>query len=83
MEMNGIKVQPSRLKELETTCCPFKGTGREDLQGSREEFNPNSPKQLGIILFEKAGLPVIKKTKTGYSTSVEVLNQLKEQARCQ
>ncbi|MDK6626655.1 DNA polymerase, partial [Klebsiella pneumoniae] len=37
----------------------------------------NSPKQLGHILFEKLNLPVIKKTKTGYSTSVEVLDQLK------
>ena len=41
-----------------------------------EEFNINSPKQLGIILFEKLGLPVIKKTKTGYSTDVETLEQL-------
>lgn len=41
-----------------------------------EEFNINSPKQLGVILFEKLGLPVIKKTKTGYSTDAEVLEQL-------
>lgn len=40
------------------------------------EFNLNSPKQLGEVLFEKLGLPVIKKTKTGYSTSVDVLEQL-------
>ncbi|HAP7886275.1 TPA: DNA polymerase I, partial [Enterococcus faecium] len=42
--------------------------------------NLNSPKQLGVILFEKMGLPVIKKTKTGYSTAVDVLEQLREQA---
>ena len=40
------------------------------------EFNINSPKQLGVILFEKLELPVIKKTKTGYSTSADVLEQL-------
>ncbi len=40
------------------------------------EFNINSPKQLGVILFEELGLPVIKKTKTGYSTNVDVLEKL-------
>ena len=42
-----------------------------------EEFNINSPKQLGVILFEKLGLPAEKKTKTGYSTDVETLNRLR------
>src|SRR5699024_1503444 len=41
-----------------------------------EPFNVNSPKQLGPILFEKLELPVIKKTKTGYSTAADVLEQL-------
>lgn len=41
-----------------------------------ETFNINSPKQLGVILFEKLKLPVLKKTKTGYSTDAEVLEQL-------
>ncbi len=45
-----------------------------DLAG--QDFNINSPKQMGEILFDKLGLPVIKKTKTGYSTSVEVLEKL-------
>ncbi|MGF1982874.1 DNA polymerase I [Lactococcus taiwanensis] len=45
-----------------------------DLAG--EEFNINSPKQLGVILFEKLQLPVGKKTKTGYSTAVDVLEEL-------
>jgi DNA polymerase-1 len=45
-----------------------------------ETFNINSPKQLGVILFEKMQLPVIKKTKTGYSTAVDVLEQLAPQA---
>ena len=41
-----------------------------------EKFNINSPKQLSVILFEKLGLPVIKKTKSGYSTDVSVLEEL-------
>ena len=45
-----------------------------DLAG--RQFNIASPKQLGVILFEELALPVIKKTKTGYSTNVEVLNEL-------
>jgi len=44
-----------------------------------EEFNINSPKQLGEILFEKLNLPVIKKTKNGYSTDVDVLEKLKKE----
>ncbi|MCD5488952.1 DNA polymerase I [Lactobacillus delbrueckii] len=81
MEMNGIKVQPSRLKELENDfAVRLKELEEKIYKEAGEEFNLNSPKQLGVILFEKLGLPVIKKTKTGYSTSVEVLNQLKEQS---
>ena len=41
-----------------------------------ENFNINSPKQLGVILFEKLGLPFAKKTKTGYSTSADILEKL-------
>lgn len=41
-----------------------------------EEFNINSPKQLGVVLFETLGLPPVKKTKTGYSTNAEVLEKL-------
>ena len=43
------------------------------------EFNLNSPKQLGVALFEKLGLPCKKKTKSGYSTNAEVLEELKDQ----
>ena len=56
---------------------------REDEQAiydmAGEEFNINSPKQLGVILFEKLGLPPVKKTKTGYSTNAEVLEKLRWQ----
>ena len=43
-----------------------------------EEFNINSPKQMGVILFDKLGLPSIKKTKTGYSTDAETLEKLED-----
>lgn len=81
MEITGIRVDANRLKEMR---IEFSDRLREIEQKiyaeAGEEFNLNSPKQLGVILFEKMGLPVIKKTKTGYSTAVDVLEQLKEQA---
>lgn len=81
MEIAGITVDPSRLHEMKGE---FSGRLQE-IEGriyeeAGEKFNINSPKQLGVILFEKMGLPVIKKTKTGYSTAVDVLEQLREQA---
>lgn len=77
MEFLGIKVDRktladmgeelnSRLEQLTVQIYEHAGT----------EFNINSPKQLGEILFDKLGLPVIKKTKTGYSTNAEVLEKL-------
>lgn len=81
MEITGIRVDAQRLREMG---IEFSERLREIEQTiykeAGEEFNLNSPKQLGVILFEKMGLPVIKKTKTGYSTAVDVLEQLKEQA---
>lgn len=81
MEIAGITVDPSRLHEMKGE---FSGRLQEIegriYQEAGEKFNINSPKQLGVILFEKMGLPVIKKTKTGYSTAVDVLEQLREQA---
>lgn len=77
MEYNGFKVDANKLEEynkilthrinmLEKTIYILAG----------EEFNINSTKQLGAILFDKLNLPVIKKTKTGYSTDSEVLEEL-------
>lgn len=81
MEITGIRVDAQRLREMGVE---FSERLREIEQKiyaeAGEAFNLNSPKQLGVILFEKMGLPVIKKTKTGYSTAVDVLEQLKEQA---
>ena len=53
---------------------------KEIYELSGEEFNLNSPKQLGVILFEKMGLKGGKKTKTGYSTAADVLEKLKNDA---
>ncbi len=77
MEFEGFKVDKEVLKGLdeEFTEKIDDITNRiYDLAGV--EFNINSPKQLGQILFDKLGLPVIKKTKTGYSTSHDVLVKL-------
>ncbi|KYD10801.1 DNA polymerase I [Heyndrickxia sporothermodurans] len=77
MESTGIKVDVQRLKEMGEEILGRLQTIEAkifDLAG--EMFNINSPKQLGIILFEKLELPVIKKTKTGYSTSADVLEKL-------
>ncbi|CAH2716108.1 DNA polymerase I [Neobacillus rhizosphaerae] len=77
MESCGIKVERDRLQmmgkelnerliEIEEKVCELAG----------EKFNINSPKQLGVILFEKLGLHSFKKTKTGHSTSADVLEKL-------
>lgn len=77
MEIEGFRVDKKMLKELETNFKKeIEDTQREIYELADEEFNINSPKQLGKILFEKLDLPVIKKTKTGYSTNAEVLEKL-------
>lgn len=77
MESTGFPVD---AKKLETLSEDFRGEvetyEKEIYELAGETFNIQSPKQLGVILFEKLGLPVIKKTKTGYSTDVEVLTKL-------
>lgn len=77
MEYTGIAVDEPMLEEVteEMThqVAALEGTA---WQQAGEEFNLNSPKQLGVLLFEKLGLPIIKKTKTGYSTDVSVLEAL-------
>lgn len=79
MEKEGFKVDSSKLTELgEKFKSEIKNTEKEIYELAEEEFNINSPKQLGKILFEKLDLPIIKKTKTGYSTNAEVLEQLSD-----
>lgn len=77
MEREGIRVQAEELKTYGEQL-----TGRIDdleqkiYEAAGEKFNINSPKQLGVILFEKLQLPHGKKTKTGYSTAADVLEKL-------
>ncbi len=77
MESDGVSVDRQVLedmgKDLESKLQDIEKKIHE-LAG--ESFNINSPKQLGVILFEKLGLPPIKKTKTGYSTAADVLEKL-------
>lgn len=79
MEYRGIKVDKDKLNELGIEFRKIiSGLESEIYELSGETFNINSPKQLGVILFEKLELPVIKKTKTGYSTNADVLEKLKD-----
>ena len=77
MEEEGIKVEAGELKkygdELGKKIVELE---KEIYEEAGEEFNINSPKQLGVILFENLGLPNGKKTKTGYSTAADVLDKL-------
>ncbi len=77
MESEGVKIDENRLNELSA----FLSHKTEELaqkiyEKAGETFNILSPKQLGTILFEKLELPVVKKTKSGYSTNAEVLDKL-------
>ncbi len=77
MELRGIRVNGDRLKAMGTELeSRLEAIEQEVYKLAGTEFNLNSPKQLGEILFEKLNLPVIKKTKTGYSTSADVLEKL-------
>ncbi|MDR6553302.1 DNA polymerase I [Paenibacillus qinlingensis] len=77
MEMRGIAVDAEGLKSLGVELGKQLDTIMSSIYKlAGVEFNINSPKQLGEILFEKLGLPASKKTKTGYSTDAEVLERL-------
>ncbi len=79
MEHQGIMVDPEKLKvisgDLEVT---LERLTEAIFAEAGEEFNINSPKQLGVVLFEKLGLPVLKRTKTGPSTAADVLEELSD-----
>lgn len=78
MEQWGVLVQRQALKEYGTKLgVRIQELEKEIWQRAGEEFNINSPRQLGNILFEKMHMPYGKKTKTGYSTSAEVLEKLR------
>lgn len=77
MEFNGITIDPVKLQDMMLKLGQeLKTLERVIINQAGEEFNINSPKQLGKILFEKMQLPIGKKTKTGYSTDIEVLESL-------
>src|SRR5690554_2106225 len=77
MERKGILISPSRLSELgDSFSRKIKDLKKDLYELAGEEFNISSPKQLGVILFERLNLPVIKKTKTGFSTDAGVLEEL-------
>ncbi|MGN9055362.1 DNA polymerase I [Bariatricus sp. HCP28S3_A7] len=77
MEQNGVKVEGEALRVYgEQLGGKITELEKEIYELAGEEFNINSPKQLGVVLFEHLGLPNGKKTKTGYSTAADVLDKL-------
>lgn len=79
MESRGVHVDKERLQKMGKELQKRLAQIQKDIYNlAGIEFNINSPKQLGEILFEKLNLPVIKKTKTGYSTSADVLDKLED-----
>ena len=77
MELAGIKMNTEALKEYGNELAgKIEELEKRIYEQAGETFNINSPKQLGVILFEKMQLPGSKKTKTGYSTSADVLEKL-------
>ncbi len=79
MEYQGAKIDKEVLKQLENQFGQEISILEKDIhQLAHKEFNIASPKQLGEVLFEDLKLPFAKKTKTGYSTSVDILNKLQD-----
>ena len=79
MEIVGVRVDVPYLEKLQVEFDERIRAIEKDIEiMAGEPVNPNSPKQLGHILFEVLELPVVKKTKTGYSTSAEVLEALRD-----
>lgn len=77
MESAGIYLNQARLDEMNIHMAQqISGLEQDIYDLAGELFNINSPKQLGEVLFTKLGLPALKKTKTGYSTNAEVLENL-------
>ena len=80
MEREGMQVDTDGIKQFSERLSTDIASLENDIYNlAGEKFNINSPKQLGVILFEKLGLPAKKKTKTGYSTNAEVLEALAEE----
>lgn len=79
MEHYGVRVDAQGVKDFGITLsADIKGLEQQIYFMAGHEFNISSPKQLGTVLFEEMGLPAKKKTKTGYSTNAEVLEELRD-----
>ena len=79
LEINGFLVDDHQLKEFADKLGEkIDALTNEIYMLAGEEFNINSPKQLGVILFEKLELKTVKKTKTGYATNADVLEKLRD-----
>ncbi len=77
MEAHGIRVEPAELdRQKEELSARIEQLRAQILDAARADFNPDSPKQLGEVLFNQLSFPVQRKTKTGYSTDAETLEKL-------
>ena len=78
MEQNGVYVNRKSLEEKSVEVCGKISALQDEIYAlAGHEFNINSTKQIGAVLFDELGLPPVKKTKTGYSTNAEVLEKLR------
>lgn len=79
MEFYGVKADTDGIREFGNTLCgEIEGLEQQIYFRAGKQFNIASPKQLGAVLFEDLGLPSGKKTKTGYSTNADVLENLRD-----
>jgi len=77
MELDGIRVEPQRLAEMGDAFREMKQVEEDSIhEMAGHSFNVGSTKQLSVVLFEELGLPILKRTKTGYSTDNEVMTKL-------
>ena len=79
MESHGIRVEPAELdRQKQQLTVRIEQLRDQILEAAGSEFNPDSPKQLGEVLFNQLNFPVQRKTKTGYSTDAETLDKLSD-----
>lgn len=79
MQIYGIEIDKNQLMKFSEMLTEKTEAAEKEIHAlAGENFNINSPKQLGVILFEKLGLKAVKKTKSGYSTNADVLEKLKD-----
>jgi DNA polymerase I len=80
MELDGVRIDPAVLARIEDRLVAERKELTEEIARlAGQRFNPGSHRQLGAVLFESLGLPVVKRTKTGYAVDAEVLDELADQ----